>query len=155
VHYVSAQHGLCKEPGTTSVCLPSQLYLAALLGLPTRQNQLDHSDHSGWYELDDMFDTVFTRMNIGGRRLILSVKFQVRPMTRCIVIVKAGPLLMKMQCQRGTAFTLFTALVTNYDLPLYRALPSADPSFSCLVCHNAHITAVFRLVICTKLASGT
>jgi hypothetical protein len=98
-------------PSTGSViCLsfspPPQLDRAALLVLPPMQNQLDHS---GWYGLDDMCDTVFTRMNIGGRRLILKVKFQVRPTTRCIVIVETGPLLMKMRCQRGTPLPSYSS----------------------------------------------
>jgi hypothetical protein len=62
---------------------------------------------------------------------------------------------MQMWFQRETASTLFTALVTNYDLLLYRALYcSNDPSFSGLVCHNVpSATAAFRLVVCTKLHS--
>jgi hypothetical protein len=55
-------------------------------------------------------------------------------MTRCIGIVETeGPLLMKMWFQRDTASTLFTAIVTSYDLLLYCALSSDDPSYSC---HN-------------------
>jgi hypothetical protein len=67
-----------------------------------------------------MCDTLVTRMNLGDRRLLLNVKFQARPMTRCIVIVETeGPLLVNMWSQRETAATgtLFTAL-TNHDLLL-------------------------------------